>query len=402
MTKPIVIVGASHAAVQLVTSLRQQGWDHGITIVGREKHFPYHRPPLSKTMLTDGKSVESILLRSELFYEKNHVEMLLGQSVENINKNDKSVTLSSEKVLSYSKLVLCTGSNPIYLNLPGETLKGIGYLRDFGDVDRLSKFVKKGKRAVLVGGGYIGLEAAAALRSFGMEVTILESMDRILRRVTEPEISAFYTNAHTTRGVNIVTNAQVSAFSGEEQVQEVICNNGQRFPADLVIIGVGVRPNVMLAEKVGIEVDNGIVVNAQMLTSDPDIYAIGDCASFPSPLTEARIRLESVPNANEQAKCAAASLCGKLKTYDAVPWFWSDQFNMKLQIAGLSHGYNNMVLRGDTMSEKFSAWYFKEDILLAVDCINSPADFITAKNLLTARKNPDKHLIALSEETILV
>jgi 3-phenylpropionate/trans-cinnamate dioxygenase ferredoxin reductase subunit len=353
-------------------------------------------------MLTDGKSVESILLRSELFYEKNHVEMLLGQSVENINKNDKSVTLSSEKVLSYSKLVLCTGSNPIYLNLPGETLKGIGYLRDFGDVDRLSKFVKKGKRAVLVGGGYIGLEAAAALRSFGMEVTILESMDRILRRVTEPEISAFYTNAHTTRGVNIVTNAQVSAFSGEEQVQEVICNNGQRFPADLVIIGVGVRPNVMLAEKVGIEVDNGIVVNAQMLTSDPDIYAIGDCASFPSPLTEARIRLESVPNANEQAKCAAASLCGKLKTYDAVPWFWSDQFNMKLQIAGLSHGYNNMVLRGDTMSEKFSAWYFKEDILLAVDCINSPADFITAKNLLTARKNPDKHLIALSEETILV
>jgi 3-phenylpropionate/trans-cinnamate dioxygenase ferredoxin reductase subunit len=353
-------------------------------------------------MLTDGKSVESILLRSKLFYEKNHVEMLLGQSVENINKNDKSVTLSSEKVLSYSKLVLCIGSNPVYLNLPGETLKGIGYLRDFGDVDRLSKFVKKGKRAVLVGGGYIGLEAAAALRSFGMEVTILESMERILRRVTEPEISAFYTNAHTTRGVNIVTNAQVSAFSGEEQVQEVICNDGQRFPADLVIIGVGVRPNVMLAEKVGIEVDNGIVVNAQMLTSDPDIYAIGDCASFPSPFTEARIRLESVPNANEQAKCAAASLCGKLKTYDAVPWFWSDQFNMKLQIAGLSHGYDNIVLRGDTMSEKFSAWYFKEDILLAVDCINSPADFITAKNLLTARKNPDKHLIALSEKAIIV
>lgn len=401
MSEPIVIVGASHAAVQLITSLRQQGWHHGITLVGRETHFPYHRPPLSKTMLTGKKPVDSTLLRSKLFYEKNNVKMCLGRSVNNINRNDRSVSLSDKKILNYSKLVLCTGSKPIRLNLPGETLEGIGYLRDFDDVQKLSQFVEKGKQAVLIGGGYIGLEAAASLRSFGMEVTVLESMERILKRVTDPKISAFYSNAHAKRGVKIVTNAQVSAFYGEEQVKEVVCSDGRRFPADIVIIGVGVRPNVVLAEEVGIRVDDGIVVNEHMLTSDSNIYAIGDCASFVSPFTKSRIRLESVPNANEQAKCAAASLCGGLKTYDAIPWFWSDQFDIKLQIAGLSHGYDNIVCRGDMMSEKFSVWYYNEETLLAVDCINSPSDFINAKKLLAAKENPDKHLIASSTEAIV-
>lgn len=396
-----VIIGASHAATQLIASLRQEGWTGAITVVGSETHLPYHRPPLSKTVLTGESPFEKILLRPEAFYQKQEVDLKLGTTVNKIDRNSKSVALSDGSTLAYSKLIITTGADPIVLNLPGESLDGIGYLRSYDDIVKLMPHVAEGKKAVIVGGGYIGLETAAALRKCGMEATILEGMDRVLQRVTGPKISAFYTQAHAKRGVEIVTGAQVSGFDGDGHVSAVLCKDGSRYDADLVVIGVGVRPNIHLAQEAGLAIENGICVDEFSQTEDSDIFAVGDCASFPSAHTGARLRLESVPNATEQAKAAAAKICGQEKPYAALPWFWSDQYDIKLQIAGLSIGFDDIVIRGDMETEKFSAWYYAGDKLLAVDCINAPKDFMLAKKLLNAKQSPSKAAASNPEAALL-
>ncbi|GAB3100612.1 FAD-dependent oxidoreductase [Aestuariicella hydrocarbonica] len=384
MSKTCIIIGASHAAAQLAPSLRQEGWDGKILVIGDEPYMPYHRPPLSKAVLSGEKDADDLLIRAQALYDKNDIEFKLGTRVANINRAHKSLTLTNGEVLNYDKLALCTGSRVRTVSLPGVELEGIHYLRDLKDVHDIQKDVGEGKNAVIVGGGYIGLETAASLKKMGMNVTVLEMAPRVLARVTAPELSEFYTRVHSDEGVVIKTGIAVSGFDGSNgHVEKVTCGDGTAFDADLVVIGVGIVPNVELAEAAGLTVENGIVVDECARTNDPDIVAAGDCANHPNELYNERMRLESVPNATEQAKAAAASICGKEKPYQALPWFWSDQFDLKLQIAGLSQGYDQVVIRGDKdNSRSFVAFYLKEGKLISADCVNRPQEFMISKRLI--------------------
>ncbi|WP_299975079.1 FAD-dependent oxidoreductase [uncultured Pseudoteredinibacter sp.] len=386
-----IIIGASHAAAQLAPSLRQEGWQGRIIIIGDEPHAPYHRPPLSKTFLSGEKTLQQLLIRPLAAYDKIDAEFMLGQRVDSIDRENKSITLDNGETLSYEKLALCTGSRPRQIPLPGVELSGVHYLRTVADIESIRAHLDKSQKpakAVIIGGGYIGLETAAALNKLGVEVTVLEMMERILQRVTAPVISEFYQNIHTEAGVNILTSMGVDAIQGEAKVESVLCSNGETFAADVVIIGAGIIPNIELAEAAGLTIDNGIAVDAYAQTSDPDIVAAGDCSSYPHKLIGSRVRLESVPNATEQAKTAAASICGKQIDNHTHPWFWSDQYDIKLQIAGFNMGYDQVLVRGDNNSRAFSVWYFKGEQLLAADCINQAKEFMQAKQLLAKGINP--------------
>lgn len=381
-----IIVGASHAAAQLAVSLRQQGWQDMITVIGNEHFLPYHRPPLSKDFLSGKKSADELLIRSPAVYEKINVRFGLGMRVEAIDPSDKTIVLDDGESLPYEKLVLTTGSRLRQLPVPGTKLPGVFYLRAIKDVNRIKAFAGQGKKAVIIGGGYIGLETAAVLRKLGMDVTVLEAMERVLQRVTTQEISAFYSRVHAEEGISIVTNASASSIDGEKKVEKVVCRDGQEFAADLVIIGIGVIPATELAEGAGLAVDDGIVVNEFAQTSDPNIFAAGDCTKHYNAIYKRHIRLESVQNAVDQATTAASTICGKHKPYSALPWFWSDQYDIALKIAGLSHGHDQVVVRGDmNTGRSFAAFYLKEGRVLAVDAVNRPKEFMTAKKLITER-----------------
>lgn len=390
-----VIVGASHAAAQLVVSLRQQGWEDEIILIGDEPHLPYHRPPLSKTFLSGDKALEDILIRPASAYEKANVTLRLGQRVVAVNSADKTVTIDNGDVLGFDKLILATGSRARHISLPGADKAGVFYLRDVADVNGIRARIGAGKRAVIIGGGYIGLETAAAMRAMGMEVTVLEAMSRVLQRVTAPEISAFYQRIHTEEGVSIHTDAVIESIEGDQSVTGVQCQNGVFYPADVVVVGIGIVPNIELAESAGVVIDNGIVVNEYCETSHPDILSVGDCTNHFNPIYGRQLRLESVQNAVDQAKVAAATVAGKREAYSALPWFWSDQYDLKLQIAGLSQGFDQVVIRGDIATgRKFAAFYLHEGKLLAVDAINSPLEFMLGKKLLMSGVTPDPALLA--------
>ena len=394
LEKVCVIVGASHAGSQMAESTRKSGWEGKIIVVGEEDHLPYHRPPLSKDFLAGEKDVESILLRPGALYEKLGVEFRLGERVVSIDRQEKQLVLSDGSTLRYDKLGLTLGARVRKVPIPGSDKKGVYYLRNVDDIERIRPHVEEGKRAVIVGGGYIGLETAASLRQLGMEVAVIEMMPRILQRVTAPELSEFYTRTHREEGVTIVTDAAVASIDGDESATSVSCKDGSSFPADLVIIGAGIEPNVELADEAGLEVDNGIVVNEFAQTSDPDIVAAGDCTWHFNPLYSRWLRLESVQNAIDQAKTAGASICGQHHVYDALPWFWSDQYDMKMQIAGLSQGYDSVVVRGDIQnSRKFAAFYFEGEKLLAIDAVNMPQAFMVGKRLLLSGKRVEKSQI---------
>ena len=380
--KTAIVIGASHAAAQLTTSLRQDGWNGEIIVIGDEPYLPYHRPPLSKTFLSGDKTIAELYIRPPAFYEKNNIVFKQGR-VTAINRTQQTLTLSDGAELGYDKLALCMGARVRKAGLVGEELTGVHYLRNIADVQGIQPYVVQGKKAVIIGGGYIGLETAAALRKQGMDVVVLEMADRILQRVTAPELSAFYARIHQEEGVRIYTGISVSALCGDTHVEKVVCTNGAEFLADVVIIGVGVVPNVELAQTVGITVDNGILVDEFACTNDPNIVAAGDCANHFNAIYNRRLRLESVPNASEQAKTAAATLCGLQKPYHSLPWFWSDQYDLKLQIAGLSQGYDQVIIRGDKEnSRSFAAFYLKEGRLIAADCINRPQEFMLSKKII--------------------
>lgn len=379
----VVIVGASHAGVHLAAKLRDLDWQGNITLVGEEPYLPYERPPLSKDYLLDKKSQQQIQLRNETFFRERNIHLCLGSPVEKIDRENKQVTLGAGHQIGYDKLAICTGASPIRLKLPGSDLKGICYIRTIADMNHIKPVVKPGKNAVIVGGGYIGLEAAAALRQLGMNVTVIEQLDRVLARVTAPVLSDFYTRVHSEEGVVIETGRSVCGFEGGHKVEAVLTDDGGKFPADLVIIGIGVRPNVALAQEAGMDVDNGICVDAFCKTADPNIFAAGDCVSFPYAPLNKRIRLESVPSALEQAVCVASGIAGAEYAYSLLPWFWSDQYDVKLQIAGINTGYDRILIRGSSIEGRsFSAWYFEGEKLLAVDCIHRPKDFMAAKMIL--------------------
>lgn len=384
MSKTCIIIGASHAAAQLAPSLRQEGWEGPIIVIGDEPYLPYHRPPLSKAFMAGDKTVDDLLIRKAPIYDKTDIQFKLGTRVESINRSHKTVTLDNGEVLSYDKLALCTGSRVRTVSLPGVELAGIHYLRDVSDVEKIQGDMGAGKNAVIVGGGYIGLETAASLKKQGMNVTVLEMAPRVLARVTAPELSEFYTRVHSDEGVQIKTGVAVAGFEGDGRVARVTCADGSHFDADLVVIGVGIVPNVELAEAAGLAVENGIVVDEFGRTNDPDVVAAGDVTNHPNALYGIRLRLESVPNATEQAKSAAASLCGKDKVYQSLPWFWSDQYDLKLQIAGLSQGYDQVVIRGDKdQGRSFVAFYLRDGKLISADCVNRPQEFMVSKKIIS-------------------
>ena len=395
MSEACIIIGASHAAAQLSQSLRQEGWEGSITVIGDESHLPYQRPPLSKAFLLGEKDTNSLLIRPAALYEKNNIEFMLNTRVIGIDRSRQVVTLDNGKELNYDRLAICTGSRAREIPLPGITLSGVHYLRSINDVEGIKQDVVEGKKAVIVGGGYIGLETAAVLNKLGMDVTVLEMMDRVLQRVTAVEVSEFFTRVHEEEGVRIKTSIAVESIEGTDKVEMVVCSDGSRFDADLVIIGAGIVPNVELAVEADLSVDNGIMVDEYGVTSDPAIFAAGDCTNHPNSLMGKRIRLESVPNAVDQAKAVAAAICGKQKPYAAHPWFWSDQYDVKLQIAGLNQGYDQVVVRGDqTTGRDFVAWYLKDGQLLAADCINRPKEFMITKRLLLNGAVIDPALLA--------
>lgn len=394
MTEKCIIIGASHAAAQLCVSLRQGGWEGSITVIGDEDDLPYHRPPLSKDFLSGDKTLSDILIRPAEIYEKANIDLKLGVRVGAINREEKSVLTDDGDVYPYDKLVLATGARVRNLPVPGENIKGVYYLRDTKDVLAIKSQIAPGKRAVIIGGGYIGLETGASLKKQGMEVTILEAMPRILQRVTAPELSRFYKRVHQEEGVNILEGVVASELSKSNDRLNVSTSCQQNFDADMVIIGIGVIPNMELAEMSGLTVGNGVEVNAFCQTSDLDIYAAGDVTWHFNPIYERHVRLESVPNATEQAKIVASHINGQPKPYNSLPWFWSDQFDLKLQIAGLSDGYDDLIIRGDIEnSREFAAFYFKGDQLLAVDAVNSPREFMLGRMVLSKGKSLDKGVL---------
>ena len=378
-----IVIGASHAAVQLIISLRQNGWAGGITVISDEAHLPYQRPPLSKAYLANTVQDEQLALRAPAAYEKLDISFKLNTRVTAIDTDKKQVHLDNGDLLSFDKLALCTGARARPLPIPGADLNAVHYLRTMDDVKGIQASAATAKSAVIIGGGYIGLETAASLTKLGVKVTVLETESRLLKRVASPQVSAFYLRLHTEEGIDIRLNTQASELMGDQTLSQVVCADGTAIEADMAIIGIGVIANTELATDAGLAVDNGIVVNEFAQTSHADIVAAGDCTNHPNPILNRNLRLESVPNAVEQAKAAAASLCGGEKPYAELPWFWSDQFDVKLQIAGMNQGYTEAVVRGDINNGRsFSVFYTANNKILAADCINRPKDFMLAKKLI--------------------
>jgi len=403
--KDCVIIGASHAGVTLAMQLRKEGWKDGIILIGEEPELPYHRPPLSKEHLAGEKAIDAMRLRPEKMFIDNNIELKLGITVLQIDVGKKNIMLSNGQEINYEKLALCTGSTVNKISI-GESLDNIFYVRTAADVALLSQQLSNTKNAVIIGAGYIGLESAAVLSKLGLTVTVIERADRILERVTGEIMSSYISALHKKEGVNILTSTTVENIEGDCRVEKVICQDGRELLADIVIIGVGVSPNINLAEAAGLEVNHGIVVNKFTQTSTTDIFSAGDCTIHPSQIYKRNIRLESVQNANDQARCAAANICDKQETYDAVPWFWSDQFGTKLQMTGLSTGADETVLRGDPSPENesgFVVFYLKEGEIIAADCVGRPKEFMLSKQLVRERvRIPASVLADESVETSLL
>ncbi len=399
----LVIIGAGHAGVELALAARQQGWAGAIVLLGDEVHEPYHRPPLSKAFLSGAAAADTLGLRQRAAYDTANVTLRLGVRVARIDRAAHAVVLEGGESLPYTKLALCTGGRPRLLDVPGMEAgqpPNLHYLRTQADSLAIAASVKAGSHVVVIGGGYVGLEVAASSRKLGADVTVLEMQPRVLARVTGAAMSAFYEGVHTAAGVRIRTGVSVTAVerAADGKVTDVLVKDEsgaqERLSADAIVVGVGMLPNVELALAAGLTVDRGILVDAHSVTSDPDIIAAGDCTVHDSALYGRRIRLEAVPNALEQARSAAAWLCGKPKPNLTVPWFWSDQYDLKLQMAGLSEGHDACVIRGSVDARSFCAFYLKQGVLIAVDAVNAPMDFMQAKRALPEHLSPDAEALA--------
>jgi 3-phenylpropionate/trans-cinnamate dioxygenase ferredoxin reductase subunit len=381
--KRVIIIGAGQAGGETAQRLRQAGFDGDITLIGEEPVAPYQRPPLSKAYLKGELDMDRLLLRPASVYAEENITLLTSLRAVWIDRANKKVRVEGGRELPYDVLVLATGAKPRKLPLVGADLDGVHLFRTAADADALRPRMVSGAKLVVVGAGYIGLEAAAVARQLGLDVTVIETAVRPLARVTSPEVAGFFLDEHTRQGVRFVLGGQPALIKGGERVTGVALSDGADVPADIVIAGIGVTPEVALAQQCGLAVENGIVTDRQCLTSDPAIYAIGDCASRPMAHFEQRIaRLESVHNAVEGAKIVAAAITGGKPHIEEAPWFWSDQYDLKLQIAGLFQGYGHIVLRGVMADRAFAAFYYKGPKLIAVDAVNRPAEYLGAKMLI--------------------
>jgi 3-phenylpropionate/trans-cinnamate dioxygenase ferredoxin reductase subunit len=384
----VVVVGAGQAGSSLVVKLRNLGFEGDITLIGAETAPPYQRPPLSKKYLLGEMDLERLFLKPEAFYGENNITLRLGENVSRIDAGANLIEVNGETI-SYDHLVLTTGSTPRYLPVSiGGQLDGVYVVRGLTDVDAMAPEFADGKHVLIIGGGYIGLEAAAVAASKGLKVTLVEMADRILQRVACPQTSDYFRSLHTAKGVKIIEGVGLDRLVGEDRVTGAKLTDGTELDIDFAIVGVGIMPDIALAETAGVEIDNGIKTNALGQTSVANIWAAGDCASFP--YKDGRIRLESVPNAIDQAEVIAENIMDAGKNYTSKPWFWSDQFDVKLQIAGLNTGYDDVVTRAGDKDGVVSFWYFKGDQLLAVDAMNDPRGYMIGKRIIEAGKTIDK------------
>jgi 3-phenylpropionate/trans-cinnamate dioxygenase ferredoxin reductase subunit len=386
MVARVIIVGAGQAGAQAAVSLRQEGFDGRITLIGDEPVLPYQRPPLSKAYLSGELPRKRLYIKPAAFYDQEDIELIPGESISAIDPSQQLVSLNSGQLLPYNHLILATGGRARPLSCPGASHPRVYYLRTLADVETMQDKFTAGSRLVVIGGGYVGLELAAVAIKNGLQVTLLEAEPVVLGRVTSPEVGNFFEAVHRQAGVVLCCNTVVTAIENDEdndQVAVVVTSTGDRVLADLVVVGIGQLPNVELASGAGITCENGITVDEYGRTSIDNIYAAGDCASHPSLIYRQRMRLESVQNAIEQGKTAAATICGKDKPYAQLPWFWSDQYDLKLQTAGINRDYDQTLVRGDPESRSFAVFYLREGRLLAVDAINRPLEFVIARKIIT-------------------
>lgn len=389
MIENILIIGGGQAGAQAIDTLRREGFAGRVILVSDEAALPYQRPPLSKKFLAGDLAADRLLFRHQAFYDEHKIELKLGVRASRLETTDRRVTLSSGEVIHYDRLLLCTGAMSRQLTCPGADLVGLNYLRTIADVPEIQRLMKSGARTVIIGGGYIGLEAAATARQLGCPVTVLEMADRVMNRVVASNVSEYFAHEHRSHGVKIICNTRVVKLEGHSRVERVVCADGGTYEADLLLVGIGALANVQLASDAGLQCDNGVVVDEYCRTSDAAIYGAGDCTSHPSLRFEMRVRLESVDNAVEQGKAAALNILGISTVHDRVPWFWSDQFDNKLLIAGLSQGHDQQITRGDSATRSFSVCYLKGGELLAVEAINHATDYMAARKLIANRFRPN-------------
>ncbi len=378
----LLIIGAGQSAIQCISTLKKEGYSGSITLVGEEEHLPYQRPPLSKGFLEDSIGKERLYFKKLEFFTENKVQLYLGLSAKKLEIDNQKIYLSDNSELEFDKLVFATGSRVRRLDFPGNEHKSIFYLRDLDDAEAIKKDLETSVNIVIIGAGYIGLEAAAIAAKKNKIVTIIEMADRVMNRTVDPQISEYYLNLHQSYGVKFHFNTSLETINKVSDSLEVVCSDGAEVRADSVLIGAGVVPNIELAEEAGIYCDNGIVVDEFGQTNFKNIYACGDCTNHPNKILNKNLRLESVHNAMEQAKTVASSIMNNPMEYNEVPWFWSDQYDHKLQIVGLSGDHDLVTMRGTTNDAKFMLFYTKDEELIAVDAINNPKEFLISRKLV--------------------
>ncbi|WP_299818951.1 FAD-dependent oxidoreductase [uncultured Roseibium sp.] len=382
MQEEIVIIGAGQAGAQVAQSLRQGGFEGPLRLIGDEPYLPYQRPPLSKKFLAGEIETDGLLLRPPAFFAANDIDLIPDTRVAAIDRKSKRLRLENGDTLPYGKLVLATGTRARSLPIKGADKQGVLTLRSIADVDVIRKRLETCTRVAIIGAGYIGLEVAAVAKGLGKDVSVIEAQDRPMKRVVSETVSAFFADLHSSKGIDLRLNTGIEAIEGNGDATGVRLATGETVPAGLVLMAVGAEPNDSLAEEAGVETDNGILVDGSGQTSDPDIYAAGDCTRFYSNRYKRSVRMESVQNAIDQAKIVAQALVGQDVDYDPLPWFWSDQYDIKLQIAGLSDGYDDTVVVGSTEDRKFYVAYLKAGQLIAVDSINAPRSHMMARRVI--------------------
>lgn len=380
--RTVVIVGAGQGGLQVAASLRDARFDGRIILIGDEPELPYQRPPLSKAYMNRTMLDSGIYLRSEAYFPQQNIELMTGETVTRIDRADRSIALGSGARLGYDHLVLATGARNRLLSVAGNELDGVVYLRSLADARGVRERIDAVQNVVVIGAGFIGLEFAAVAAKRGKRVTVVEAADRAMGRAVSREISDFFRDAHRAWGSELLFGTTLKRIDGDDRVSEVELSDGRVIPADLVAVGIGVVPNTELAHDAGLKVENGIAVDAELVTDDPAISAIGDCVSFPSTFAGARARLESVQNAVDQGKAVAARLTGKPAAYNAVPWFWSDQGDLKLQMVGITTGHDRTVVRGNATERSFSVFCFRGERLLGIETVNRPSDHVMGRRLL--------------------